>query len=438
MGWLHLWGPALLMVALLALQTPITWALAIAAGGFFWLNVEMMPLSTFAQQISEGANSVSLLALPLFVLAGCIMNAAGITRRLMGLAEVMVGHMTGALAQMCTVLGTLLGGLTASANADAAMLAKTIGQEMVKHGYDRPFAAVITASAAIITALLPPSIGLIIYGFLTESSIGRLFAAGIVPGLMLALGLLITTHFVARRRGYKPQREKRASFKEGSVVLRDGLLALSVPVVIFVGTRYGLFTVTESGAIIVLYVLMIAIYGYREMKWRDLPNLLAEAVRDASVVMMMICAAASFGFYLTWEQVPQNMSGWLTEVSNDPLTLLLLINLTLFLLGMVIEGSAALIILTPMLLPVIEAAGINKVHFGIVVITNLTIGGMTPPVGGLMYISSQVLRVRMGEFAVESLPYLLMMIGLLVLLSLFPQISLWLPNLIYGVEGASI
>lgn len=436
MTWLHLWGPAILMLVLLALQTPITWALAMAAGAFFLLNIDIIPLSTFAQQLSEGANSVSLLALPLFVLAGCIMNAAGITRRLMTLAEVMVGHMTGALAQMCTVLGTFLGGLTASANADAAMLSKTIGQEMVRHGYGRPFAAVITSSAAIITALLPPSIGLIIYGFLTESSIGRLFAAGIVPGLMLAGGLLVTTHFVARRRGYKPQRERRASLAEGGVALRDGLLALSVPVVIFVGTRYGLFTVTESGAIIVLYVLLIALFGYREMSLRDLPNLLAESVRDASVVMMMICAAAAFGFYLTWEQVPQSMSGWLTSATSNPLALLLLINVTLLALGMVIEGSAALIILTPMLLPVIESAGIDKVHFGIVIITNLTIGGITPPVGGLMYISSQVLRVRMGDFAREALPYLMMMMGLLLLLSMFPQISLWLPNLIYGVEGS--
>jgi len=438
MAWLHLWGPAILMLILLALAVPITWSLTLAAAAFFLLNGDVIPLTTFAQQLSEGAGSVSLLALPLFVLAGCIMNAAGITRRLMGLAEVMVGHLTGALAQMCTVLGTFLGGLTASANADAAMLAKTIGQEMARHGYARPFAAVITASAAIITALLPPSIGLIIYGFLTESSIGRLFAAGIVPGLLLAAGLMATTYVVARRRGYRPQRARRATWKEGRVALRDGLLALSVPVVIFAGTRYGLFTVTESGAIIVLYVLLIALFGYREMRLRDLPNLLAEAVRDASTVMMMICAAAAFGFYLTWEQAPQSLAGWLTQSADNPWMLLLLINLTLLLLGMIIEGSAALIILTPMLLPVIESAGIDKIQFGIVIITNLTIGGITPPVGSLMYIASQTLRVRMGEFAVEVVPYLAMMMGLLAVLSLFPQVSLWLPDLIYGKAGSSL
>lgn len=432
MTWLHFWGPAVLMVLLLALQIPITWALAIAAASFFALNAETIPLSSFAQQMSEGTDSVALLALPLFVLAGCIMNASGITRRLLALAEVLVGHLTGALAQMCTVLGTLLGGLTASANADAAMLAKTIGQQMVGHGYSRPFAAVITASAAIITALIPPSIGLIIYGFLSETSVGRLFAAGVVPGLLLALGLMTTTHIVAHRRGYKPQRAERAKASEGWAALRDGLWALSIPVVIFAGTRYGLFTTTESGAIIVFYVLLIALFGYREIRLRDLPEVLAEAVRDASVVMMMICAAAAFGFYLTWEQVPQQMSGWLEHATSNPLMLLLMINAALIVMGMAIEGSAALIILTPMLIPVIDMAGIDKVHFGIVLITNLTIAGVTPPVGGLMYISSQVLKVKMGQFAAELLPYLLMMGALLVLLSAFPQISLWLPDLIYG------
>lgn len=432
MSMVQLWLPSLLMVALLALQTPVTWAMAVAALGFFLMNMGEMPLANFAQQMAEGTESVSLLALPLFVLAGCVMNAAGITRRLLHLAEVLVGHVSGALAQMCTVLATLLGGLTASANADAAMLAKTIGNQMVERGYGRPFAAVITSSAAIITALIPPSIGLIVYGFLAEASIGRLFAAGIVPGLLLAVALMLTTHVLAIRRNYKPQRERRASARELGRALLDGLWALSIPVVILAGTRYGVFTTTESGAIVVLYVLAIAIFGYREMRLRDLPEVLAESVRDSASVMMMICAAGAFGFYLSWMQVPQAMSGWLQGATSNPMVLLLLINLVLIVLGTAIEGSAALIILTPMLLPLVEGAHIDKVHFGIVLITNLTIAGVTPPVGGLMYISSQTLKVPMAAYAREVAPYLAVMMGLLVVLSVFPQLSLWLPNLIYG------
>lgn len=432
MSLLHLAGPAAVAIILFLMAVPITWAMAIGALSFFLLNWGMIPLSNFAQEFAEGSQSISLLALPLFVLAGCIMNASGITRRLINLADVLVGHMTGALAQMCTVLATLLGGLTASANADAAMLAKTLGIQMAERGYSRAFAAVITSSAAIITSLIPPSIGLIVYGFLAETSIGRLFAAGVVPGLVLALGLMITTYVIAKKRGYKPLRERRATRQEGIQALIDGLWALSIPVVIFAGTRYGIFTTTESGAVVVLYVLFIAVFAYKEFTWRQIPEVLAEAVRDSATVMIMICAAAAFGFYLAWEQVPQSMSSWLGEATSNPLVMLLLINVILIIIGTAIEGSAALIILTPMLIPIIDKVGIDRVHFGIVFITNLTIAGITPPVGGLMYISSMVMKVPMLAYAKEVLPYLLTMFIILAILSLFPQISLWLPNLIYG------
>ncbi|MDK1491778.1 TRAP transporter large permease [Sinorhizobium sp. 7-81] len=435
MTFFHLAGPSLLVVVLFLLSTPITWAMAIGALAFFLLNMDMIPLANFAQEMAEGSQSVSLLALPLFVLAGCIMNASGITRRLLNLADVLVGHMTGALAQMCTVLGTLLGGLTASANADAAMLAKTLGLEMSERGYSRAFAAVITSSAAIITSLIPPSIGLIVYGFLAETSIGRLFAAGVVPGLVLAGGLMITTYFIAKKRGYKPLRKERATRAEGVKALVDGLWALSIPVVIFVGTRYGLFTTTEAGAVVVVYVLFVAVFGYREFTIRQIPEVLAESVRDSAVVMIMICAAAAFGFYLAWEQVPQAMSSWLGGATDNPLLMLLLINVLLIVVGTAIEGSAALIILTPMLIPIIDGVGIDRVHFGVVFITNLTIAGITPPVGGLMYISSMVLKVPMMAYAREVLPYLVMMMVLLLMLSMFPQLSLWLPNLVYGTTA---
>jgi tripartite ATP-independent transporter DctM subunit len=419
------------MFALFAFRTPVTWAMAIAALLFFILNRQDVPLSTFSQELTEGTQSITLLALPFFVLAGAIMNAAGITRRLLNVAEILVGHMTGALAQMCIVLATMLGGLTASSNADAAILSKTLGQQMVQRGYSAAFAAVITSCSSIIAALIPPSIGLIVYGYLTETSIGRLFAAGIVPGLLLALGLMITTRLVAVRRGYGPQRSTRATGAEIRHALLDGLWALSIPVVILFGTRYGIFTVTESGAVVVVYVLFIGMVIYRTVSVSQLPAIIQEAVLDTSAVMIMICAASALGFYLAWEQIPQKMASGLAG-QWDPLALLLTINVLLIIIGTAIEGSSALIILTPILLPLIQKAGIDPVHFGVVMITNLTIAGVTPPVGGMMYIASRVLNVSMRDYAVEVLPYLLMMCGLLVILSAFPGLSLWLPNLLYN------
>ena len=426
------WLPSILMFVLFAVRTPITWAMAIPALLFFIINRNDVPLSTFAQEMAEGTQSISLLALPFFVLAGAIMNAAGITRRLLNVAEILVGHMTGALAQMCIVLATLLGGLTASSNADAAILSKTIGLQMAERNYSRAFAAVITSSSSIIASLLPPSIGLIIYGYLTETSIGRLFAAGIVPGLMMCAGMMITTYFVAKRRGYAPQRTSRATLPEVKQALLDGLWALSVPFVILFGTRYGIFTTTESGAVVVVYVLLIGLVVYRAFSWRKLPSIIQEAVLDTSAVMIMICAASALGFYLAWEQVPQKMASGLASYEWSPLGLLLTINVLLIIIGTAIEGSSALIILTPMLLPLIQKAHIDPVQFGIVMVANLTIAGVTPPVGGMMYIASRVLRVPMKDYAVEVGPFLLMMMVLLVILSAFPGLSLWLPNFFYN------
>ena len=425
------WLPFLLMFLLFALRTPITWAMAISALLFFILNRQDVPLSTFSQEMVEGTQSISLLAMPFFVLAGGIMNAAGITRRLLDVAEVLVGHMTGALAQMCIVLATMLGGLTASSNADAAILSKTVGIQMAERGYSRAFAAVITSCSSIIAALIPPSIGLIIYGYLTETSVGRLFAAGVVPGLMLAAALMITTYFVSVRRGYAPQRTTRASASEVRKALMDGLWAISIPIVILMGTRYGIFTTTESGAVIVVYTLFIGMVVYRAFSWKRLPAIIQEAVLDTGAVMIMICAASAFGFYLAWEQVPQKLAAGLTG-HWDPLMLLLTINALLIIIGTAIEGSSALIILTPVLLPVIQKAGIDPVHFGVVMVANLTIAGVTPPVGGMMYIASRVLKVPMREYAIEVMPFLLAMCGLLVLLSAVPGFTLWLPNALFN------
>ena len=425
------WIPGILMLLLFALNTPISFAIAISALSFFLIDGEV-PLNIFVQKMVTATDSYPLLAIPFFVLAGAIMNKAGITAKLLALADAMVGHMTGALAQMCTVLATLLGGLTASSSADAAMLAKVLGPEMVRAGYSPAFAAVITSCSAIIASLIPPSIGLILYGYIADVSVGRLFVGGVVPGLMIAASLMIVTFFIARRRGYRPVREQFAGGEALRRSFLDALWALSIPVFIIVGIRYGIFTPTEAGAITVLYTILVGMFAYRSLRLRDLPQILKETALDTSSVMLMICAASAFGFYLAWERIPPQMAAWLVSLTRDPTTLLLLINAALIVLGTAVEGTSALIILTPILVPILARLGIDPVHFGIVLVTNLTIAGITPPVGQMMFISSQVLRVPMEDYTIEVLPFLGAMLIVLLLLTLFPQFSLFLPNIVYG------
>ena len=336
------WVPGILMLTLFALGTPIAFAIAIAALSFFLIDGQV-PLTIFVQKMVTATDSYPLLAIPFFVLAGAIMNKAGITGRLLKLADAMVGHMTGALAQMCTVLATLLGGLTASSSADAAMLAKVLGPEMVRANYSPAFAAVITSCSAIIASLIPPSIGLIIYGYIADVSIGRLFIGGVVPGLLIAASLMAVTSIIARRRGYLPLRRHFAGRAELGRAFRDALWALSIPVFIVVGIRYGIFTPTEAGAITVLYTILVGRFAYRSLRLSDLPRIMKETALDTSSVMLMICAASAFGFYLAWERIPPQMAAWLISLTNDPVALLLLINVALIVFGTAIEVTSALI-----------------------------------------------------------------------------------------------
>jgi tripartite ATP-independent transporter DctM subunit len=425
------WVPSIIMLVLFALGTPIAFAIAISALSFFLLDGGV-PLNIFVQKMVSATDSYPLLAIPFFVLAGAIMNRAGITRKLLQLADALAGHLTGALAQMCTVLATLLGGLTASSSADAAMLAKVLGPEMTRNGYSPAFAAVITSCSSIIASLIPPSIGLIIYGYIADASVGRLFIGGVIPGLLIAASLMVVTAIVSRRRGYLPLRPRFAGGAEVLRALREALWALSIPVFIIVGIRYGIFTPTEAGAITVLYVILVGRFAYGTLKLRDLPLLLKETALDTASVMIMVCAAGAFGFYLAWERLPPQLAAWLISVTRDPMLLLLLINAALIVFGTAIEGTSALIILTPIFVPVLSKLGIDPVHFGVVLVMNLTIAGVTPPVGQMMFISSQVLKVRMEDYTLEVLPYLGSMMVVLVLVSVFPQLTLWLPNLVYG------
>jgi tripartite ATP-independent transporter DctM subunit len=423
--------PALLMFVLFVLDIPIAFGMAIAALSFF-LFAEGLPLRVFVQKMVQASDSFPLLAVPFFICAGSIMNRAGITRRLLNLADALVGHMVGGIAQANVVLATLMGGLSASANADAAMQAKMLGTEMVRRGYSPGFAAAITACAAVITPIIPPGIGLIIYGYLADVSVGRLFIGGIVPGLMLCLGLMASVHWVSKRRGYKPLRERRASAAELGHALVEGMGALSIIAFILLGIRYGIFTPTEAGAMTVVYAALIGAFWHRELKWSSLAPIVLETVLATAAVMIIICAASAFGFYMSWQRIPARGAEALVHLTQQPWLLLLLINIGLVVVGMLIEGTAALILLTPILVPAVTKLGIDPLHFGLILVVNLTIGGVTPPVGTMMFTTCSILRVRIETFVKEGWPFMLSMFVVLALITYVPSLVTWLPTRLMG------
>lgn len=423
--------PIAIMMGLFLVNAPVALAIAIAALSFFLL-ANGLPITAFIQKMAAPTESFPLLAVPFFIFAGTIMNHAGITRRLLSFADALVGHTAGGLAQANVVLSALMGGLSASANADAAMQAKMLGTEMTRRGYSAGFAAAVCACSSVITPIIPPGIGLILYGFLADVSVGRLFIAGIVPGLLITLALMVVVAIVARTRGYRPTRAERATPGELGRSFVDALGALSIIAFILIGIRQGYFTPTEAGAMTVIYASLIGFFFYRELRLSAFPGIITETVLATAVVMLIICAAGAFGFYMTWEQIPSKGADFLLGLTSNPLMLLLLINLLLLLLGMLIEGTAALILLTPILVPAITGVGIDPLHFGIVMIVNLTIGGITPPVGTLMFTASSVLRVGLGQFTREAWPFVLALWLVLLLLTLVPSIVTFLPDMLMG------
>ncbi|MEO1225802.1 MAG: TRAP transporter large permease [Pseudomonadota bacterium] len=421
--------PALIMLGLLAANMRVAFAIAIAALVFF-LTAQGVPLEIYIQRMVSVTHSFPLLAVPFFILAGVVMNHSGITRRLMILADTLVGHRTGGLAHVNVLLSTFMGGMSGSANADAAVQSKILVPEMSKRGYDPAFSAAVTATSSVIAPIIPPGVGMVLYGFLADVSIGRLFLAGLVPGILMCVALMVVVGIVSRRRGYLPSRPERANWGDRGRALASSLWALGLPLGIIGGIRYGVFTPTEAGAMAVVYAFIVGAFIYRELDWSKLPAILSEAVLANAVVMLIICAAQAFGFYMSWERIPQEAGQFLLSLTENPLVLLLVINLFLVFIGMLVEGSAALILLTPLLAPLAASVGIDPVHFGIVMVVNLTIAGVTPPVGTLIYTTCSIVGVDIGRFIRESLPLVLALFAVLAIVTFVPIVSLWLPNVL--------
>ncbi len=420
---------AIVFLLLLVLGTPIAFVLLGTSVAYFAVNPMMA--SIVAQRMSSALESFPLLAVPFFVVAGAAMARGGIAERLYGFANALVGHWWGGLAQVAVMNSLFLGAMSGSSNADAAIDARTIAPIMRDKGYSNGFASVISAASGAIAPIMPPSIGLIIYGLLTNTSIGRLFLGGVVPAFLITGALLLTVRLIAKRRGYRPERETRAPATEVFSRGRAALWALAMPVMLIFGLRTGWFTPTELGAIAAIYAFAVGLVIYRGMGLRDTYALLRESAHTTASVLFIVASASVFSMILALEQIPQQIVGALLLVSDNPHVVLLIIMLGLLALGTVLEGLALLVILAPLLLEVTRLLGIDPVHFGVLLVLNTTIGSLTPPVGTVLYTVCAITRCSVEEYTREALPFLAALIAVLLLLAFFPPLVTALPNLLF-------
>lgn len=419
---------SLVMMVLAGINVPVAFAITLATFVYFFISNDLSPVMVIQRMIG-GADNIPLLAIPFFMMLGSILNYTGITQRLLKLSDLLSGHLRGGLAQTNVVLGALIGGPSGAGLADAAMICKVLVPEMVRNGYSKPFAAALTSASALLGPILPPGIGLIIYGFVSDTSIGKLFLGGMGPGILLTLLLMITVDWIAKRRGYKPVRTTKPSTKEVLVATKDAFWGLMLMVIILGGIRYGIFTPTEAGAVTVIYSLIVG-FAYRATTWADVKSALAESARANGSIMLILMSSAGFAWMLTWEGVASDVTAILTDFTTNPYVFLLIVNVFLLILGMFLDGNAAIIVLTPLLMPTVHLLGIDPVHFGITMIFNLSIGAITPPFGTTMFLTCNLTGVKMDEFLKEILPFYIALLIALAATTYIPALSLILADLI--------
>ena len=422
----------IVFVVLLVINMPIAFTIGIA-GTVFFLTSDMIPFSITVQRVVAQTQSIAFLAVPFFIFAGNLMNKTGITTRLLRFASLLTRRMSGGMAQVNVVLSTMMGGISGSAVADASMQARVVGLNMIKKGYPRGYSAGITCLSSLITATIPPSLGLILYGFVGEVSIGKLFVAGIVPGFLMMTFLMATVTMTSRKYKYDmpdPDAEK-ITMKEIWVDLKDSIWALLFPVILIVGIRFGLFTPSEAGAFAVVYALVIGKFVYKELTWEKFKEALKDSLIDNGAIILIIALSGIFGYALSLENVPGMIGSALIGISSNPQVMLIIIVLFLAVAGMFIDSNVSVLLLTPIFLPVVKSMGVDPVYFGILMMTIVTMGCMTPPVGTALYTVCQVLDAPLEDFVKETIPFYLAVILLVIFLIFVPDVVMFLPNLIY-------
>ena len=425
--------PVFMVFILYFLGMPIVYSL-LGSTFFYFLFIDTTTKSWLVlQKVMSSTQSFSMLAIPFFVMSGSIMNYGGISDKMMDFAEVITGHMRGGLAQVNVMLSMLMGGCSGSANADCAMQSQMLVPEMEKRGYSKAFSAAITAASSAATPVIPPGVNLIVYALIAQVSLGRVFAAGYVPGILMAISMMITVAIISKKRNYPTTRDRMASPKE---ILKQAFVSfwgLMFPFGIIIGIRIGLFTPSEGGAVAVLYCLIIGKLVYKKLSFRKhmIPILMDSIAGTSSVVLIMV-AANVFGYYMTWINLPKVVANAMLAISTNKYIFLIITNFILLIMGMFLEGGAALMIITPLLLPVAKQLGVDPIHFGLVAIVNIMIGGITPPFGSMMFTTCGITHCPISEFLKEVWPFILCLTIVLLMCTFCPTLITIVPNLLYG------
>ncbi len=419
-----------LMLVGFAIGLPVTYSLLVPA--MIYLAQQHVPLFLVVQKMANGVESFPLLAVPFFIAAGEMMNTGGVTRRLVSLASTVVGHITGGLAHVTVVANMIMAGMSGSAIADAAGTGRVLIPAMEQEGFSKPFAAAIVSAAGTIGPIIPPSIPFVLFGFIASTSVGRLFLGGIIPGILMGLFLMITAYIVAKRRHYP--RHPRATFRQFWIALKESSWALIMPLLILGGILSGVFTPTEAAGIAALYGLFVGFFIYKEITLRDLLPIATRVVRSTATVLFIVAAAAVLQYIFTREMVGEALLTLFTPFVRRPALALFFINVLFLALGCIMETTALLLLFTPVFLPLIDKLGVDRVHFGVFYVLNLMIGTLTPPVGTVMYVILNISKISMMEFTREIWPMLIALTGVLFLITFYPPLVLYIPNLFMGVS----
>ena len=419
---------ALFFVVLLVLMLsgmPIAYSLGIASAGYMLMSGTS--LAMMAQRMVNGANSFTMLAIPFFFMAGELMNISGVTDKIINMAKALVGHFKGGLAQVNIVASVFFAGVSGSATADTAALGSTLIPKMVEEGYDLDFSAAITVASSCVGPIIPPSITLVLYGILAGEDVGKLLIAGIVPGVIIALFQMVYTHFYAVKMDYPSY--PKATPREMGKAVTSGFSALMMPIIIIGGTLSGVFTPTESAAVAVLYGIIIGFFIYRNLKIPQFYESLKRVGVQSMNNMFILAAAACFSWVLTITKAADVLVDLMLGISTNKYVVMLMILALLTFIGFFMQASQALVVLTPMLLPVVKAVGIDPIHFGIVMVVALTFGGCTPPVGSMLFVVNSITKMGFARLTKAMVPLYIPLLGALLVIAFVPQLSLFLPGL---------